>query len=94
MFVMLVFLSCPAFGQSFLWSTGAANYLYGILIILCFLIPYRIQIKCKSKRYPMPLEITFAIIYLFLGIIAGWTNENTSVAMIAMIIGYRNSYHI
>lgn len=42
----------------------------------------------------MPLEITFAIIYLFLGIIAGWTNENTSVAMIAMIIGYRNSYHI
>ncbi len=88
MFAMLLFLSCPAFGQSFLWITGAANYLYGILIILCFLIPYRVQIGRRSKRYSMPLEITTAIMYFFLGIIAGWTNENTAVAMIAMIIGY------
>ena len=85
---MLLFISCPAFGQSFLWITGAANYLYGILIILCVLLPYRQQANGCETVYPLWLEIITAIVYLLLGVIAGWTNENTSVAMIVMIIGY------
>ena len=85
---MLLFLSCPAFGQSFLWITGAANYLYGILIILCVLLPYRWQANGGGVVRPLWLEIIMASVYLLLGIIAGWTNENTSVAMIVMIIGY------
>lgn len=85
---MLLFLVSPAFGQSFLWITGSANYLYGILIILCFLVPYRLQLHKNNCRLSVFLEIVLAIGYLLFGIVAGWTNENTSVAMIAMIIGY------
>lgn len=94
MSAMLLFLTCPAFGQSFLWITGAANYLYGILIVLCVLIPYRKQANGASADYPLLLEIVAAIVYLALGIIAGWTNENTSVAMIIMIIGYIAFYRM
>ena len=88
MIAMLLFLCSPAFGQSFLWITGAANYLYGILIILIFMIPYRLQFDGKVLDNNIFLKIFFAILYLVFGIIAGWTNENTSVAMIVMIIGY------
>lgn len=91
---MLLFLSCPAFGQSFLWITGASNYLYGIFIILCVLLPYRLQVNGDNVRYPLLLEIIASIVYLFLGIIAGWTNENTSVAMIVMMISYTIYFHI
>lgn len=94
MIAMLLFLSCPAFGQSFLWITGAANYLYGILIILCVLLPYRRQANGNASAYPLFLEILIAIVYFILGIVAGWTNENTSVAMIVMIIGYIVFFHI
>ena len=94
MIAMLLFLSCPAFGQSFLWITGAANYLYGILIILCVLLPYRIQANGCAATYPLLAEIIAAIVYLLLGVIAGWTNENTSVAMIVMMICYMVFFHI
>lgn len=85
---MLLFLCCPAFGQSFLWITGAANYLYGILIILCVLLPYRRQTKINRTNTSLLYEIIMAIVYLLLGVIAGWTNENNSIAMIIIIVGY------
>lgn len=88
MSVMLIFLSSPAFGQSFLWITGAANYLYGILIVLAVLLPYRLQMNGPSPNVHPLRETAAAAIYLLLGIVAGWTNENTSVAMIVMIVGY------
>lgn len=88
MIAMLLFLSTPAFGQSYLWITGAANYLYGILIVLCVLIPYRLYINVDSSNFHPLFEALSACIYFFLCIIAGWTNENTSIAMIVMMIGY------
>ena len=91
---MLLFLSCPAFGQSFLWITGAANYLYGILIVLCVLLPYRRQVNEVVSNHSLWFEIIAATVYLLLGVIAGWTNENTSVAMIVMMIGYMVYFHI
>lgn len=94
MAVMLVFLSCPAFGQSFLWITGAANYLYGILIVLAFLLPYRLQKNGASPGVHPFREMAAATVYLLLGVVAGWTNENTSVAMIVMIAGYIVYYRL
>ena len=85
---MLLFLETPAFGQSYLWTTGAANYQYGILIILCVMIPYRLQAEGKDVFSSWFSGIFATAIFLFLGILAGWTNENTSVAMIAMLIAY------
>lgn len=94
MSAILLFLSCPAFGQSFLWITGAANYLYGILIVLCVLLPYRRQVNKLTSNHSLWFEIIAATVYLLLGVIAGWTNENTSVAMIVMMIGYMVYFRI
>lgn len=85
---MLLFLETPNFGQSFLWTTGAANYQYGVLIILCVMIPYRLQADGKAVFSSLFSRIFATVIFFFLGIIAGWTNENTSVATIAMLIAY------
>lgn len=86
---ILLFLSCPEFGQSFLWITGAANYLYGILIILFVMLPYRIQASKKTNAYyPIIWEILSALLFFVLGAVGGWTNENTSVAMIVMMVSY------
>lgn len=91
---MLLFLSCPAFGQSFLWITGAANYLYGIFIILCVLLPYRRMANSHTVTHSLFFEVIAAITYFALGVIAGWTNENTSVAMIVIMIGYMVLFYI
>lgn len=90
---VLLFLSTPAFGQSFLWITGAANYLYGILIILLFLIPYRIQVA-HNRKLSLIGEIVTSLAAFVFGVIAGWTNENTSIAMLMMLGGYLFFYHI
>ena len=91
---MLLFLETPDFGQSFLWTTGAANYQYGILIILCVMIPYRLQAEGRAVFSSLFSEIFAAVIFFFLGILAGWTNENTSVATIAMLIAYMILFHV
>lgn len=76
-----LWLLTPAFGESFLWVTGASNYLYGILMILLYLIPFRRSLDTehpKDKAWYMLLAFVF-------GIIAGWTNENTGGALAAML---------
>ncbi len=70
----------PAFGQTILWLTGACNYLWTMTIILLFLYLIR-----KDTTTP---SIIKNIAILILGIIAGWTNENTSFGLITVIIGF------
>lgn len=83
---VLLWWCIPAFGHSFLWVTGASNYLYGILFILIFLIPYRRRLETGTyKNCNICKKIILAIFMLPAGILAGATNENTSVAMIGMI---------
>lgn len=72
-----LWLLTPAFGESFLWVTGASNYLYGMLLILLFLVPYRRLAEGKGAA-ASPL---WALAALPGGVLAGWTNENTSVAL-------------
>ena len=68
----------PAYGESFLWITGASNYLYGMLIILLFLVPYRVSAgeTPRDRRGP-----AFSLLYFPFGVLAGWTNENTAGAL-------------
>lgn len=84
---MLLFVSVPAFGQSYLWVTGASNYLYGILLVLLALLPWRKQAN-GSRAMGVPMEILAALGGLVLGFLAGWTNENTAVAMVAMMLAF------
>ncbi len=72
----------PAFGESFLWVTGAANYLYGMLIILLYLLPFRRFMDaptCKKRLWYAPLA-------LLGGVLAGWTNENTGGALVLILL--------
>lgn len=82
-----LFLFSPAFGESFLWLIGASNYLYGIIIVLLFLLPYRMCIDKTEK--PNILKNIFSCTgMLIFGFIAGATNENNSIALIFMVIMY------
>lgn len=73
----------PAFGESFLWVTGAANYLYGMLLILLYLIPFR---RLFDADRPTGHPVLAALLSLPGGVLAGWTNENTSCALIAILV--------
>ncbi len=72
----------PSFGQSFLWVTGAANYLWGMALILSLLLFF---------RYPdlLPrLPKWFSCILVFvLGLFAGNTTENAFAALTVAVIG-------
>lgn len=86
LYFALYFLT-PAFGQSFLWATGACNYLYGIVFILLYLIPWRRTLN-QSKQRNLLFDALWCIPSCGFGLLVGWTNENLSMALIAMELGY------
>lgn len=59
------------FASTFLWTTGACNYLWTAVILLAFLMPF-----VRQWFSDQALEIN-PIAMLIAGVIAGWTNENT-----------------
>ncbi|MFT4223956.1 DUF3329 domain-containing protein [Dysgonomonas sp.] len=79
---LLIWFLVPALIENIFWITGSANYLWGTLLILFFLSFYCAAfLSGKSKD-----RWTKRIGVFFLGILAGWTNENMSVAMIVFVI--------
>ena len=78
-----LFFCVPAFGEDFLWLMGSCNYLWGIIIVLAFLAPFRIQLE-RDKNIFKRGKLSVAAMFIF-GAIAAATNENTSVALVAMI---------
>lgn len=85
---LFLWFSLPVFGQTFLWLIGSCNYLWTSVIILAFLLPFRQNIDRKDS--PMLIIRMFLI-----GIIAGWTNENTAFGLIIsialLILHYKKS---
>lgn len=81
----LTWLLQPVFAETILWITGSSNYLWGTLIILLFLLPYRLY---KNKTVSTFKNIIYPLFMFIGGIVAGWTNENTAAAMIVMVIGF------
>jgi hypothetical protein len=79
---LLTWFLVPALVENILWITGSANYLWGTLLILSFLSFYCAAfLSGKYKDGWMKRIGVF-----FLGVLAGWTNENMSVAMIFFLI--------
>jgi len=76
-----IWLLQPAFAETFLWITGAANYMWGTIIILLFLLPYRLY---SHKPVNNLKSLFYSIGMLFAGVIAGWTNENTAAGMVVI----------
>lgn len=78
---LLVWLLTPVFPQTVIWITGSSNYLWGTLIILVFVsYYYSFYTKEKSKN-----SILKNILFLLGGVIAGWTNENSAIALIFIL---------
>ena len=74
---VLLFLLVPYFGEDFLWLIGSCNYAWTIWFILILIDEYQKESKKESK---------LKIVGMFLlGIIAGWSNENTGLALVIFI---------
>ncbi|MDB1652746.1 DUF6056 family protein [Enterococcus durans] len=87
---VFIWLFVPRFGQTILWETGAANYLWGGFIIISFLSLYH---RYYTRGLDLPFhQILNVIMMTILGILAGWCNENTSGGAILVVLGY--SYFI
>lgn len=74
---LILWFSIPVFGQSFLWLIGSCNYLWTTVIVLYFLWLFRKDSK-ENKWYNI-------VLMFLIGILAGWTNENTSVGLIVIL---------
>lgn len=76
------------FCQTVLWETGACNYLWGTAIIVSFVTAFRYGIlREKAFRHPA----VWSVFLFFLGIAAGWCNENTSgggILMVLILLGF------
>ena len=73
------------FGQTMLWICGSCNYLWGSVIILGFFSLYRYILEHTQK---LKNPIVLAVIMFFLGILAGWCNENTSGGGLLLALMY------
>lgn len=73
----------PVFGQAFIWLTGACNYLWTTTLVMIFLNLF-LYYDDKENKY----NIFKCFLFGILGILAGWTNENTGAGLVFMLIGY------
>ena len=72
---LLLYFCLPVFGQNCIWLIGSCNYLWTTMFILLFILLF------KKKRKDNLLSI---ILMFILGFIAGWSNENSSFALIVI----------
>jgi len=75
----LVYFLQPVLGQCCFWLTGSCNYLWTTTIILLLLYFY-------VKKDEMEDSIIFTSFIFVLGIVAGWTNENSSFGLFSILI--------
>lgn len=85
----------PCLGESSFWITGACNYLFTPLLVLCFLLPFRFlidsiiknQVQIVNPLSSMPwLNFIFKVIWLVLAFFAGWSNENFVIGGFLLIV--------
>lgn len=84
--VLLLITLFPLLGQVFFWKTGACNHLWGLILILSFILPFRLNI---SKKIVIK-KIYSLILYIILGFFAGLTIENVS----AVVLGFLFMYYL
>lgn len=81
----LMWVFSPEFAQVYLWMAGASNYLLVMVIMLSYLLVFHVMIT--EKRTPKSFS-RLAIVMLVLGLLAGWSNENTSGGVLLISAGY------
>lgn len=80
---ILIWVWQPQSALTLFWMTGSANYLWGTSIIIAFMYPY----YSYYRKLELKDGIAKSIAFLFAGILAGWTNENTAIGLIFFLVG-------
>ncbi len=80
----VVWTFTPDFCPIMLWLTGSCNYLWMIVIVLAFLLPW---VRWYFHGENNSIKILKTIYMLAFGILAGWTNENT-ICWIILILAF------
>ena len=75
----------PQFGMTVIWASGAANYLWNTVLILAFVLPYRVYLMNQKA---MEDRVRNLAIMGILGIFAGCSNENSGGAMVLLCLMY------
>lgn len=91
---LFIWMLSPGFGESFLWLTGSANYLFGPFIALLFIVPYTRYANCETNSRKGALSVLFSCVYLVLGTVAGCTNENLALCVFGIQVLFIISFLI
>ena len=95
---LLLWMFGVVFRQTVLWETGACNYLWGSAIIMSFVTLYRYGLKRESgggreaegvvprQADGLKHPVLWTIFLPFLGVLAGWCNENSSGGGLLMVL--------
>ena len=79
----MLWIFSPGFSPVFFWLSGACNYLWTAVLLLGFVLPYIHKYYfMKEKVCHSSLSNCFIFV---LGIMAGWTNEN-SICWIILVL--------
>lgn len=81
---LLLWICTPGFGVIFFWLTGACNYLWTSVLLLGFFLVYIKKYYCADKILFKSFKVT-PIMFL-LGVLAGWTNENSVCWVVIMLL--------
>lgn len=82
--------SSTTWGVTNVWLDGSINYLWGSVIRLAALLPFRLYADSKEEKKPL----LFLVPTFILCIAAGATNENTGAAFIGMCVLYLIYYRV
>lgn len=86
-YLFWIFFALWAFNVSFidscLWLAGSCNYLWMLVIVLAFLIPYVRSYFDKNAFKPNNIKLTIGMV--FLGLLAGWSHETTNCWIIVVL---------
>ncbi|SFL10955.1 hypothetical protein SAMN03159341_103260 [Paenibacillus sp. 1_12] len=77
----ICWMCLPSFGETTIWLIGSVNYLWTSVIILIFLLPFRIRMLVDQG---MKDHLLSRVSMFLIGVIAGWTNENTALSVIVL----------
>ncbi len=100
-YLIWIFFSLWAFNASFvdscLWMSGSSNYLWMIVAVLAFLLPYVRNFYDNNSFNKDSLKMVVSM--FFMGVLAGWSHETTICWLIFILMNWlyickkRNELH-
>lgn len=73
-----LWLCLREYGEVVFMLVTSCNYFFTTILILGFLLPYRLTFNCGYQRKD---SVFFTVLMFIVGILAGWCNENTGFAV-------------